>query len=212
MKNFSSIAAVAAASVAASAHADFVDFEGVTSVNDQGNNVVMMYATFDSTQNVMLNVFDASVQADGAFIHSDVQIGAGGTWLPNASLDIAGFSDSSNDSFVTIGYGVGASAALNATALDPNFLDATSGLGSTVPTDAGWYNGNPSTTISGDSILIGQFVFSGDLVFSFSGSLGFKDNAATSDVEFGSGSWSIPSPGALALLGLGGIVARRRRG
>ena len=211
MKNISSIAAVAVASVAASAQADFVGFEGVTSVNDAGNNVVMMYATFDSDQNVLLNVFDASVQADGEFIHSDVQIGAGGTWTPSASLDIPGFSDSSNDSFVTIGYGVGASAAMNSTALDPNFL-ASGGLGSSIPTDAGWYNGSPSTTISGGSILIGQFVFAGDLVFSFSGSLGFKDNAATSEVEFGSGSWSIPSPGALALLGLGGIVARRRRG
>ena len=102
---------IAASALGTAAHADFVQFDGEYSVNSQGNNVVKMYAEFDDAQNVLLNMFDVVIEGD--FIHSDVQIGAGGTWNPTASLDIPGFSDSENDSYVTAGYGVGAEAALN---------------------------------------------------------------------------------------------------
>ena len=206
-----SIVVAMAATISAASHADFIGFEGEDSINGEGNNVVKMYATFDSASNVLLNVFNSDIAGD--YIHSDVQIGAGGTWLPNASLDIPNFSDSENDSYVTIGYGVGTSAATNATALDPNFLDATGGIGGTVPSQAGWYNGNPSNDMMGERILVGQFVFSSDLAdFEFNAQVGFKTDPNTSEVLFGSGSWSIPAPGALALLGLGGLGARGRRG
>ena len=206
-----SIVVAMAATISAASHADFVSFDGEASINGEGNNVVKMYAIFNSANNVLLNVYNSDIA--GEFIHNDVQIGAGGTWLPNASLDIPNFSNSENDSYVTIGYGVGTSAATNSSALDPNFLDVTGGIGGTVPSNAGWYNGNPSIDISGERILVGQFVFSSDLAnFVFEGNVGFKTDPSTSDVLFGSGTWSIPAPGALALLGLGGLVARGRRG
>ena len=212
-------------SVASFASADFLGFDGEVSVNDQGNNVVQMFAVFDNADAVALNVFNSDISAGGEFIHNDVQVGAGGSWAPNASLDIPGFSDSGNDSYVTIGYGVGAAAATNGTNLDPGFGE-TGGLGGTIPVGAGWFNGNPPNEqgvsefaggtdgISGYALMIGQFVFAGELVFSFDAE--FSGNSgAGSEVVFGADLYTlpaIPAPGALALLGLGGLVARRRRG
>ena len=202
------------------ASAEFLGFDGFYSVNDDGNNVVQMFAVFENADAVALNIFNANVYVvGGEFIHNDVQIGAGGTWNPTASLDIPGFSDSSNDSYVTIGYGVGADASLNGTALDPGF---GSGLGSTIPVGAGWYNGNPSNEQvasefgggfngrSGYAVMLGQFVWSDGMNFCFEGEIGYKSGAGT-DIYFGS-DVCFPTPGTLALLGLGGCATRRRRG
>ena len=207
------------------ASADFLGFDGIVSTNTQGNNVVQMFAVFDNADAVGLNVFNADIGTDDLFIHNDVQVGAGGTWLPSASLDIPGFSDSGNDSYVTIGYGVGAEAALNGTSLDPGFGE-TGGLGGTIPVGAGWFNGNPPNAqtatafaggtdgLSGYAVMIGQFVFAGELLFSFDAEMG-ANSGPGSEVEFGADLYTlpaIPAPGALALLGLGGLAARRRRG
>ena len=207
------------------ASAEFIGFDGVLSVNDAGNNVVQMYAVYDNDSAVVLNIFQSNISAGAAgdilFNHSDVQLGAGGTWQPTASLDIPGFADSSNDSYVTIGYGVGEEAATNGTTLDPDF--DTFGLGGTIPVGAGWFNGNPTYAqtvsafgggndgISGYAVMIGQFVWAGEVYFSFEAQVG-ANSGAGSEVDFGAGSFFIPAPGALALLGLGGLATRRRRG
>ena len=134
MMKVSLIATTVGLSVASFASAEFIGFDGEVSVNGQGNNVVQMFAVFNNADAVGLNVFNAEISASGDFIHSDVQVAAGGTWNPTASIDIPGFSDSSNDSYVTMGYGVGAAAATNGTALDPGF---GSGLGGSIPVGAG---------------------------------------------------------------------------
>jgi hypothetical protein len=223
MMKVSLIATTVGLSVASFASAEFIGFDGEVSVNSQGNNVVQMFAVFDNASAVGLNVFNAEITNDGGFVQNDVQIGAGGSWLPSNSLDIPGFADSGNDSYVTIGYGVGAAAASNGTSLDPGF---GTGLGGTVPSGAGWFNGNPPSEqvasafaggtdgLSGFAVMIGQFVFAGDLVFSFEAEMG-SNSGAGSEVDFGQDLYTlpaIPAPGALALLGLGGLVARRRRG
>jgi hypothetical protein len=223
MMKVSLIATTVGLSVASFASAEFIGFDGEVSVNSQGNNVVQMFAVFDNASAVGLNVFNAEITNDGGFVQNDVQIGAGGSWLPSNSLDIPGFADSGNDSYVTIGYGVGAAAASNGTSLDPGF---GTGLGGTVPSGAGWFNGNPPSEqvasafaggtdgLSGYAVMIGQFVFAGDLVFSFEAEMG-SNSGAGSEVDFGQDLYTlpaIPAPGALALLGLGGLVARRRRG
>jgi len=202
------------------ASADFVGFDGTLTENSQGNNVVQVFAVFDNADAVGLNVFNAEIGASSVFNHNDVQAGAGGTWLPSASIDIPGFSDSANDSYVTIGYGVGAEAALNGTSLDPGFGD---GIGGTIPAGAGWFNGNPPNEqtasafaggidgLSGYAVMVGQFVWSGDAVFYFDAEMG-SNAGAGSEVDFGADRFEIPAPGALALLGLGGLAARRRRG
>jgi hypothetical protein len=223
MMKVSLIATTVGLSVASFASAEFIGFDGEVSVNSQGNNVVQMFAVFDNASAVGLNVFNAEITNDGGFVQNDVQIGAGGSWLPSNSLDIPGFADSGNDSYVTIGYGVGAAAASNGTSLDPGF---GTGLGGTIPSGAGWFNGNPPSEqvasafaggtdgLSGYAVMIGQFVFAGDLVFSFEAEMG-SNSGAGSEVDFGQDLYTlpaIPAPGALALLGLGGLVARRRRG
>ena len=208
------------------ASAEFIGFDGVVSINDAGNNVVQMYAVYDNDSAVVLNVFESDISAGAAgdilFNQSDVQMGAGGTWSPSASLDIPDFADSSNDSYVTIGYGVGAAANTNGTALDTQWRGGGF-LGGTVPVGAGWYNSYPPNEqvasafaggidgLSGYAVMVGQFVWSGDAVFSFEATVGANAGAG-SDFEFGSDLFIIPAPGALALLGLGGLAARRRRG
>ena len=193
MMKVSLIAAIGL-SFASSASAEFLGFDGTLSTNGNGDNVVQMFAVFDDANTIGLNVFNADIGASSDFLHSDVQVAAGGTWNPTASLDIPGFADSANDSYVTMGYGVGAAAALNGTALDPGFA----------PT--GGVDG-----ISGYGIMIGQFVWSGAAEFAFIADIG-ANTGAGSDVVFGNDSFVIPAPGALALLGLGGLAARRRRG
>ena len=220
-KNFI-IGSTTALILTGAASADFSGFDGTLTTNGNGDNVVQVFAVFDNANTVGLNVYNADISAASNFNHSDVQVAAGGTWNPTASLDIPGFADSANDSYVTMGYGVGAAAALNGTALDPGFAP-TDGLGGTIPVGAGWYNGNPTNEqgvsafgggldgIGGYAIMIGQFVWSGDAEFAFTAEIG-ANTGAGSDVVFGQDSFVIPAPGALALLGLGGLVARRRRG
>ncbi len=200
------------------ASAEFIDFDGIVSTNSQGNTVVQMYGVYDNSDAVALNIFNADIGTPDGFIHNDVQAAAGGTWNPTASLDIPGFSDSGNDSYVTIGYGVGTEAATNSSTLDPGF---GSGIGGTIPVNAGWFNGNPvnEQTVSafaggvdgivGYAVMIGQFVFSGD-IFVFNAEMAANTGAGT-EVSFGAGAFQIPAPGALALLGLAGLVARKRR-
>ena len=226
MMKASLLTTTAALAVASAASADFVSFEGnVEEVGDY--TVIKMYAVYDQAD-IALNVFNAQVVTKdaGGFHQSDVQIGAGGTWAPNASLDIPGFADSAIDSFATIGYGVGASAATNGSALDPTWLDATGGLGAYVPSGAGWYNGNPASDQVASAqggydyaVWVGQFSFATSRVeaagaldfFVFDCEMGSKD--ANGDVFFGGDEyvWIVPAPGALALLGLGGFATRRRR-
>ena len=202
-----------AASVSAAASADFVDFSGV--VSDLGGRVtaIDMYANFSDSGNVFLNIFNSNVDNGGAgFQHDDFTTlsGGNGAWLPSQSADVAGLN-SLFDSYVNAGYGdIGAA---NSTALDPNFLDNGNGLGPDMPATAGWFNGNPDNVISGDQIHIGHFVMAtGDAAaFVFEGSIGWKVDDTTTQVEFGSDTWAVPAPGALALLGLSGLLSRRRR-
>ena len=232
LKNFI-LGTAATTALATAASADFIGFDGtVSEVGDY--TVIKMYAVYDA-EDIALNVFNAQIVTKdaGGFNQSDVQIGAGGTWAPNASLDIPGFADSAIDSFGTIGYGVGAAAATNGTALDPTFLDATGGLGAYVPSGGGWYNGNPTNEQvatsfgggvdgkSGFAVWVGQFAFATSRIeaapkgphnfFTFDCEMGSKD--AAGDVFFGGDifQWTIPTPGALALLGLGGLTTRRRK-
>ena len=119
------------------------------------------------------------------------------------------------DSYVTIGYGVGASAALNQTALDPNFGD---GLGPDIPTGAGWFNLTPDNAqyagVDGRlhiAHLVMEYSAGFPEDFYFEADIGFNNGPGT-DVQFGHGTFAvIPAPGSFALLGLAGLPTRRRR-
>ena len=222
MNKISLFAMGAVLSAGTAASADFVSFEG--NVNEVGDyTVIQMFAVYD-TADIALNVFNAQIvtKDNGGFNQSDVQIGAGGTWAPNASLDIPGFADSSIDSFATIGYGVGNAAPSNGTALGLGW-----GTGAFVPSGSGWSNINPNIDqvagavegIGEYAVWVGQFAFATSRVeaagvidfFIFDCEMGSKD--AAGEVFFGGDAfiWKTPTPGALALLGLGGLTTRRRK-
>jgi len=213
MKRKALVAVGVTACLAATASAEFVDFSGEVTDLGGGVSAIDMYANFSDAGNVFLNIFNSDVNNGGAgFQHDDFTTlsGGNGSWLPSQSADVAGLN-SLFDSYVNAGYAnIGAA---NSTALDPNFLDNGDGLGAFVPQTAGWYNGNPDNVISGEAILVGHFVMASSDVasFSFSASTGWKASSSTTEVQFGSGSWTVPAPGALALLGLGGLATRRRR-
>ena len=211
---------------ASAASADFIGFDGrVAEIGEY--TVIKMYALYDQPD-IALNLFNAQVDAkDGAgFSHSDIQVGAGGTWQPTASIDIPGFSDSSIDSFVTVGYGVGEEAAFNGTSLDCGWVcTGGSGIGPKVPPGAGWYNsiaGNDQVAEAQAgfdyAVWVGQFAFATARVdaagardfFTFDLQIGSID--ANGEVFFGQDYfvWT-PAPGALAIFGLGGVAFRRRR-
>ena len=164
MKKASLITAAAGLALTSAAVADFIGFDGVASTYNDGVTewqVIDMYALFDTDgTEAVLNVFNADISTrDGlGFHHNDLADAQGGSWKPSFSFEVPSVYDPMRDSYTTIGYGVGALAALNQTALAPNF---GTGLGATLPFGAGWFNltpDNPQYAVGG-SLHIGHFVW-----------------------------------------------------
>ena len=204
--------------VSGAAFAGFDGFSGVVTEYDDGFggtwDVINVYADFSDDSFGTLNVFNAEIFSSdaGGFNHNDLADATGGSWKPSFSFSIPGAYDPMRDSYVTIGYGVGALAALNQTALDPGF---GTGSGGFIPTNAGWFNLTPDDAqyASGGQLHVGQFVMAADREadFTFEAEIGYNTGAGT-EVAFGEGIFTtVPAPGALALIGLGGLCARRRR-
>ena len=175
----------------------------------------------------MLSAFNCNFFSDTIvenFHQSDLTgsgTGANGSWKPSFSFDINGVSNPRIDSFITIGGGVGLDAATNVTTPDPNLGTATNAA--IFNENVGWFL-NPPTSTQGDQldleVWIGRFVVTGDEArnganFDVMGTIGYNYGAGTGsfndDVSSNFFYGEIPAPGALALLGLGGLCARRRR-
>ena len=236
MRSLATLGACAALAATSALSADFVGFQsdGWYGVNLDGSSAdildgaefaaIDIFAQFDTNEtngfayadSTVLSLFGATIEmSDGrTFNQADV---AGGSWDPKFAFDLPSAGSLPwVDSFVTIG---GVPGPTNSTTLDPNFDPSTGGL---VPDGAGWFNGAPENLqgrVDGDlRTFVGRFVITnidalGESI-SFSASMSYNYGLGTGTYfESGSGSWDvIPAPGALALLGLGGIVARRRRG
>ena len=224
MKKASLITTAAGLALTSAAVADFTGFEGVASRYNDGVTewqVIDMYAMFDTVNTeAVLNVFNADISTSDqlGFHHNDLADAQGGSWKPSFSFEVPNVYDPMRDSYVDVGYGVGALAALNQTALDPNF---GTGLGATIPFGAGWFNLTPDNPrwVGENGLHIGHFVWDASRsdgnelgFFVFQADIGYNQGPG-SEVSFGYGEyvWEIPAPGAIALLGLGGLVARRRR-
>ncbi|MBL9148904.1 MAG: hypothetical protein JNM94_09450 [Phycisphaerae bacterium] len=196
------IAGAAALAIAGFASAGFVGFEVENLGLVNGKSAWKVYAKFNSANDVVLNVFNVT-GVTGSFNQADF---AGGSWAPQFT------SNPTEDSYVTVG---GTPGFSNSTTADPNW--GGSGFNQPgIPNGAGWFNNNPPNLqgkVDGNlRTLIAQFVFTSATpsVFTGTASVGFNQGLGTPTV-FGNGSFTIPAPGAVALLGLAGLAGRRRR-
>lgn len=199
------------AAVVSSAHAGFTGFTvenmGNVSVGGSSRTVYQVYANFNASTDILLNVLKHAVTSGTMnALHNDTDsfFGGAGGWSPtfsNANLQ--------GDSFVTASGLIGASSS---TSLDPGF---TSPTGPSIANGSGWFNSNPSSPIvvgSSLRVLIMQVaVAAGSAGYSASLEVGYKANPSDTTPLFGSGTYTIPAPGALALLGVAGLMGRRRR-
>lgn len=217
-----------AACVAGSANAAFIGW-GANVSQDGELGIIDVYATFDGGghDNRMLNVFSLNMSTIGFtdFWHNDFTSppgGGAGVWQPQAGVNAM-------DSYVTIGHEPGFA---NPTAGDPSFQSgnwSTVGTAAPFATDGGlpgWYNGNPGNPVlpvlmevngvETWAVLVGRFI-----------TVNPQDGNFRSIVFDGWAGWgnglnptldsktftyiNVPTPGALALVGLAGLVGRRRR-
>lgn len=230
MKNFV-IASLGSLAVAGAASADFsgIVFNEYQSA-DGVYCIADIYAAFTTDADVLLNVFDVQASLEGGFDqlnHADL---AGVSWSPALAS-----GNGANDTFVTIGGGVGFS---NSTQADPNW-GAAGFQQPGIPALAGWFNSNPpnlqgqaqggldlsnltgSKTYEGAGTFIMRLVIDKSLLtdagikLTFNGSLTYNQGLGTAPIQpdfmFNNQLWAIPAPGALALLGLAGLAGGRRR-
>ena len=211
------LAGVAATLVAGSASAAFVGMNVVSSSSVVGADtfyVFKVYAKFNNANDTVLNAYGMNALPVGGFWHNDFLSGpsgstVAGTWsptlvpAPNAALD----------SWTTIGGNAGDFG--NSTAFDPGWGAAGANQAG-IPANAGWFNQNPPNlqgrvNASTLETLIAQFVFK-NTIFAFTTpiTIGFNQGIGTPS-QFGNGSFAVPAPGAIALLGLAGLAGRRRR-
>ncbi|MFM1868384.1 MAG: hypothetical protein RL591_1792 [Planctomycetota bacterium] len=226
-----SLVAAVAASVSAAASASFVEFyttSTTTSSNGINVDVYTLWARFDGATDTVLNAFNLNrldSNTTNIFYHKDnakgndglAMIKEFGTWAPQ--LTGAAVANRPFDSFLTIG---GTSGASNTTSADPSWPAAGGGWNRPdVPNNlnVGWYNSNPPSlqgrvgvgANTADSVRLAQFVIDAG---SNGGTWNLKvsfNNASNSTVNFATSTFSLPAPGAVALLGLAGFVGRRRR-
>ena len=238
------IAVVGTASLVASADAGFLGF--VAAAKQSGTNVIVdVFAAVGNASDKFLNVYNTntSTTAAGGFFQATGL--ANKTWKPDA----ASFNStrSSIDSFMTAGtysggaYGGEYYASTNTNG-DPNFTGTSwnatpaSAAATTIPANAGWYTGNPTSVDNNAESLAGltgrvngtngQFATHGIWVahlvlsgagrqigtdVSFAGFASIKDGISGALSQGSSSFAAVPAPGALALLGLAGFAARRRR-
>ena len=177
----------------------------------EGNQIA---AGSSGTMNAVHNDnFQGDVDSDGNG-YADV-FGSMGTWAADAAAMSA--TQALTDSFVTMqGIGLGWG-----TALDPSFgtpYGPQAGGISPPNTNAGWYDATPGTqNLIGASyrvrlMQIARIAAEDNNLYTANMTLGYAYLGSTV-AQFGYGSFTIgqPAPGAIALVGLAGLVGRRRR-
>jgi MYXO-CTERM domain-containing protein len=243
MKNM--ILAVSAVSaVAASANAGFQGF--VASVRTVGGyTLIDIFAGVNNASDKFLNVYDANISTTVAGGFYQAAGLTNKTWKPDAGAFAA--TRTSIDSFMTAGtfsggaYG-GVYYASTNTNGDPNFTGTSwsptpgSPAATTVPANAGWYTGDPTSVDNNAESLAGltnrvngtngQYATHGIWVshivlagtgytlgtdVSFAAYASVKDGISGAVSQSSSSFAPVPAPGAVALLGLAGFAARRRR-
>jgi MYXO-CTERM domain-containing protein len=231
--------AAAASAVVASADAGFLGF--VASSRTVGAvTVIDIFAGVSNASDKFLNVYDLTsngvyVQKAGLATKTWKPDAAGFTSTRNTSDD----SFMTAGTFSGGSYGGEFYASTNTNG-DPNFTGTSwnatpaSAAATTIPALAGWYTGDPTSVDNNAESLAGlvnrvngtnaaganfgiwcaHLVLTGNQVigtdFTFSAFASIKDGVSGA-VSQASSSFPVPAPGAIALLGLAGLSARRRR-
>jgi MYXO-CTERM domain-containing protein len=238
MKTVAAIAIVGTASLVASADAGFLGFVG--SVRTVGaNTVIDVFAGVSNASDKFLNVYNTVsdrvfIQKAGLATKTWKPDTAGFTSTRNTLDD----SFMTAGTFSGGSYG-GEYYASSNTNGDPNFTGTSwsgtpaSAAATTIPNLAGWYTGDPTSVdnvsesllgmigrqdLSGGAtatrgIWVAHFVVAntgGNVNFSAFTSIKDGVTGGTSQAQ-SSGTFVVPAPGALALVGLAGFASRRRR-
>ena len=240
MKTVLLVASVASA-IAASANAGFLGFTGFTYIASNGNRVIDVFAVVSNSSDKLLNVYNANITnnagAAGATFFTQQSGTATRGWKPDAGSSTR---SNIVDSFMTIGVDGGTTYmgqyyASAGTGADGGFTFGWSTLGNTVPANAGWFLSPPTlpdsiaeslTGLTGTRVNLGpagqdsnlgiwcaHLVMDGSTTSCLWGATAAIKDGVTGLVSSGSvtAGQLIPAPGAIALMGLAGFAARRRR-
>ena len=209
----------AAALITSTASAAFTSLTVETAFHaGTGRNVYSIFANFSLSNDRILNCFDTfnvsgtmnALHTDNAFGDIDTDgdgyadvFGATGAWSQtwNSSAGIP------SDSYVMIG-------APGPVALDPGFTGPY--VSGSIADLSGWYDSTPSSqNVAGAPLKIKVMqiarLAAGAVEYVGRLNVGYAAFGTTTPLFSGNVTYSIPTPGALALLGLTGIVSRRRR-
>ena len=211
----------AALAVVGSANANFTGYS-VSSTTNGTYNMYQVFGNFDGATDTVLNAFQIHAIVGSSlagFVHNDALTSGAtsttaGTWNPTFVLTPGAF-----DSYVCIGGGTGFASG-NSTNGDPGW--GTAGINQPGIPDgptagvAGWFNSNPPNlqgrVVSGQVLLASMVLAVGDTTGrTFFMKVGYNSGVAGAPVQFGEGLFTLPTPGAVALLGLAGLAGRRRR-
>jgi hypothetical protein len=219
------------AAVASSASATFVSYvvtKNQTSNSGVNLDVYTVWARFNGATDTVLNAFNFN-RVDGTatnmFYHRDlnstssnVLTKTAGTWSPSQVGSAT--NNRPFDSYLTIGGNTGGTNSTNA---DPSWPAAGGSWNRPdVPTglNAGWFNSNPpnlqgrvgSAGNTATDVRLGQFSVDRDANGgTWNLKIGYNSGVSGAPVQFAETTFSLPAPGAMALLGLAGLAGRRRR-
>jgi hypothetical protein len=221
--------AAAVTSVSSAAFVEYYTVKTQTSNSGVNLDVYSLFARFSGATDTIVNAFNFN-RVDGTatnmFYHKDLATNTtapypltktAGTWNPSQTGSAT--VNRPFDSYLTIG---GLAVSTNSTNADPSWPAAGGSWNRPdVPNgdNVGWFNSNPpnlqgrvgGTGNTADSVRLGQFVVDRDANGgTWNLKIGYTDGVSTT-VQFAETTFSIPAPGALALLGLAGLAGRRRR-
>jgi len=177
-----------------------------------GVTVYRLWATVENVTDTDENVEFGNTILSGS-IFNDPGFGTDIDGPNQSFFPVPGFGGAAYDSFLTIGHDGSANTTGGTASQDDGWLAQWAATGSFSSFNGGIFDTSPSAgedVVSGGStgfrVLLAQFTVTDGTLFEGSARLGGGGSVA--DVTW----TNVPAPGALALLGVAGLVRSRRRG